>query len=1108
MRVCSTCGRENADDARFCSDCGASLEQADAREERKVVSVLFADLVGFTSRAEQMDPEDVRAVLEPYHARLRTELEQRGGTVEKFIGDAVMALFGAPTTHEDDPERAVRAALAIRDWIRHEGHLQLRIAVTTGEALVALGARPAEGEGMAAGDVVNTAARLQAAAPVDGILVDQTTYRATSQKIDYREAEPVSAKGKQEPVPAWEAMEARSRFGVDLAQAPRAPLIGRERELDVLVAALGRVRAERSPQLVTLAGVPGIGKSRLVYELSQIIENEAQLTSWRQGRSLPYGEGVSFWALGEMVKAQAGILESDSPEEAERKLQACIIGFLEGDDADWVARHLRPLVGIESEGDLRGDHRAEAFAAWRRFFEAIAEERPLVLVFEDLHWADEGLLDFVDHFVEWAIGVPILVICTARPELLSRRPGWGGGKPNAITLSLSALDDEQTAHLFSALFERSVLPAETQTALLQRAGGNPLYAEEFARMMADRDLIVGNGEPALPESIQGIVAARLDALSEEEKTLLQDAAVVGKVFWLGTVAEVGGVDPRVAQERLHSLERKEFVRRQQRSSVAADTEYAFRHVLARDVAYGQIPRASRAEKHRRTAEWIAGLGRPDDHAEMLAYHYLTALELARVSGVATDSITERARFALREAGERAFALGAYPASMGFYREAVELWPEDDPGWPMLLFRYGQTVNLVTTMKGFDVLTKARDALLAAGDSGTAAEAETLISEVFWMQGQRDLAFERLRAAEALVAEDPTSYSKAFVVANLSRYAMLAGEKDEAIRLGGEALEMADELRIDELRAHALLNIGVSRLGRDDRRGLDEMEQGLAIAVAANSPESVRGYGNLASTLVALGELERAFPLVEEGLRAAERFGLGEQARWQRAELAWQPYFEGRWDDAALMVDELIADFEAETFWMETPCRWLRGRMRLACGDQEGALADAERAIELGRLAKDPQVLWPALAFGARAVLAVDARRADRLAAEVFSEWHAKELGSSGSESEWLADFAVVVAPLGRQAEFLDAVAQTTPNPWRAAAAAYVSGDFLGAAEQYAAIGALPYEAYARLRAAEVFVRAGRRSEADPELQGALAFWRSVRASAYVREGEALLAESA
>src|SRR5689334_9128681 len=292
--------------------------------ERKVITVLFADLVGFTSAAEQLDPEDVADILRPYHERLRYELERWGGTVEKFIGDAVMALFGAPVTREDDPERAVRAALAIRDWIAEEGELQVRIAINTGEALVNLAARPELGEGMAAGDVINTASRLQSAAPVNGILVGEAAYRATSARIEYREHESVEAKGKDAPIPVWEVLQARARFGVDLAPETQTPLIGRERELDQLVDALERVRRERTSELVTLIGVPGIGKSRLLGELFNRVESGDELTYWRQGRSLPYGEGVSFWALAEMVKAQAGILETDGEQEAGAKLERAV----------------------------------------------------------------------------------------------------------------------------------------------------------------------------------------------------------------------------------------------------------------------------------------------------------------------------------------------------------------------------------------------------------------------------------------------------------------------------------------------------------------------------------------------------------------------------------------------------------------------------------------------------------------------------------------------------------------------------------------------------------------------------------------------------------------
>ncbi|MBA3475637.1 MAG: AAA family ATPase, partial [Actinobacteria bacterium] len=373
-----------------------------------MVTVLFADLVGSTARAEGLDPEDVRAILGPFYARLRSELERFGGTVEKFIGDAVMAVFGAPVAHEDDPERAVRAALAIRDWVLEEQELQVRIAVHTGEALVSLGARPVEGEGMVAGDVVNTAARLQSAARVNGILVGEQTYRATERAIEYREHEPVQAKGKPEPIRVWEAVQARSRFGVDLAERSRAQLVGRTQELDLVLAALKRVRTERAPQLVTLVGEPGIGKSRLVAELFAAIGQGGELIAWRQGRSLPYGEGVSYWALGEMLKAQAGILETDSSESTLEKLHEAVYRVLpEPSDASWVERHLRALAGLGGD-EAAGDRRDESFAAWRRFFEALAEQRPLGLVFEDLHWADNGLLDFVDHLVDWASGVPLL----------------------------------------------------------------------------------------------------------------------------------------------------------------------------------------------------------------------------------------------------------------------------------------------------------------------------------------------------------------------------------------------------------------------------------------------------------------------------------------------------------------------------------------------------------------------------------------------------------------------------------------------------------------------------------------------------------------------------
>ena len=420
----------------------------------------------------------------------------------------------------------------------------------------------------------------------------------------------------------WEAQTAHSRFGVDVAHEARAELVGRERELGVIRDAFERARHERTPQLLTLVGVPGIGKSRLVYELSRLADADPELVTWRQGRCLAYGDGVTLWALSEIVKAQSGIVEQDSPDEVEQKLRVAVDDVLaDTGDTNWVESQLRSLVGLAAESELGDDRRQSAFAAWRRFLEAMAEQRPLVVVFEDLHWADESLLDFVDELVDWVTDVPLLAVATARPELLERRPGWGGGKLNATTLALPPLSEDQTALLITQLLKRSVLPAESQQALLERAGGNPLYAEQFAELFLERGSAAD--ELGLPETLQGIIAARLDGLADTEKDLLRDAAVIGKVFWASAVRN--GSDPSTT---LHSLERKGFVRRQKRSSVEGETEFAFAHALVRDVAYGQIARADRAKKHRGVAEWIEGLGRPEDHAEMLAHHWQSAFELA------------------------------------------------------------------------------------------------------------------------------------------------------------------------------------------------------------------------------------------------------------------------------------------------------------------------------------------------------------------------------------------------------------------------------------------------------------------------------------------------
>jgi class 3 adenylate cyclase/tetratricopeptide (TPR) repeat protein len=1051
--------------------------------ERKVITVLFADLVGFTAQSEQLDPEDVADILGPYHERLRSELERWGGTVEKFIGDAVMALFGAPVTREDDPERAVRAALAIRDWIAEEGKLEVRIAVNTGEALVNLAARTEAGEGMAAGDVVNTTARMQSAAPVNGILVGETTYRATAETIDYREHDAIEAKGKQAPVAVWEVAQARARFGVDLAPESRTPLVGRERELDLLVGTLARARQQRSPELVTLIGVPGIGKSRLVGELFQSIETGGVLTYWRQGRSLPYGEGVSYWALAEMVKAQAGILETDSDAEAEAKLARAVEQLID-EDADWVLSHLRPLVGQGASGGSQ----EEAFAAWRRFFEALAEQRPLVLVFEDIQWADDGLLDFVEHLVDWVHDVPMLILCTARLELLERRPAWGGGKINAATVALSPLTDEDTAKLIWAL------GAETPQNLLERCGGNPLYAEQYVRMLAER----GSSE-ALPETVQGIIAARLDSLATKEKALLQNAAVVGKVFWLGALG--------ATEQQLHPLQQKEFVGRARRSSVDGETEYAFKHLLVRDVAYGQVPRADRAGKHLRVAEWIESLGRAEDHAEMLAHHYASALALMRAASQDVDGVAARARAVFRDAGTRAVTLNALAAAERYFSDALELMPADDPERTELLYDLGRT-RFLHLEEGWDELEAARDGFVGNGDRERAAEAELLLAQVAWRQGRGDVVRRHLEQAREL-AGSGSSRTRAAVLTEVSRYAMLGGRTDEAISAAREAIELAEELGLDELKAQALNNLGSALGNAGVRAGMPELEEGIAIATRINAiGEVIRGLNNKAAQQVIYAQLEEGWDTMRELRTLAERYGyLGFLRFIEGGPEVAHRYQAGEWDDALARADAFLTEVEAGSpHYQAAGCYSFRALVRLARDDEAGALSDAARGCELGARAGDPQAHMASLALSGLVYDGVgDRARVAEIADELFR--------SVGPDIGWSvvvsAELALVARSAGREDDFRELLSRGPKyTRWLDAAEAIVEDDLRGAADILAETGALPVEAFCRLRAAQALVAEGRRAEADEQLRPALAFYRGVRATRYVREGEALMAASA
>ena len=617
------------------------------------------------------------------------------------------------------------------------------------------------------------------------------------------------------------------------------------------------------------------------------------------------------------------------------------------EDVEWTLSHLRPLAGVEDVAG-RSESQEEAFAAWRGFLEGIADQSPLVLVFEDLHWADEGLLDFVDHLVDWATRVPLLVVGTARPELLARRSAWGGGKTNALTLSLAPLSGVETAELVHGLLDQAAIPADIQATLLERAGGNPLYAEEFVRLLDER----ANGA-ALPETVQGIIAARLDVLDREEKELLQDAAVLGRVFWVGGL----GQERDAAEAALHRLERREFVQRERRSTVAGETEYAFRHALVREVAYEQIPRAQRGEKHRRVATWLETLGRPDDLAELLAHHYIAVLDYSEPDA----ELAGRAARALGEAGDRALALNAYAAAAGFYRRALDVGGEEERG--RFLFGLGNALEALADAEAVDRLVEASATLLAAGDPETAAEAETILAEIAFRDrrcsGCRSTLAPRRRARARRVRLPRRRHG---ALGQAARFAMLDGRWSEAIETGGEAERMAAELGLDAIRADALATLGTARDDFGEPGGDADLELAIELAEAANAPLPLsRALNNLAWRYSGV-DLRRTYELQQRNYETMRRYGHVGQTWWARGQLAGTAFELGRWDEALEHAEAVLAYVEAGTpHYFESCSRFSRAAITFARGDDSTFAEDIDRSLELAEKATDPQATAPVVA---------------------------------------------------------------------------------------------------------------------------------------------------
>jgi class 3 adenylate cyclase/tetratricopeptide (TPR) repeat protein len=989
MIPCPSCGFEAPDDFAFCPKCATALAAPLAMpEERKVVTTLFCDLVAFTAMSEAADPEDVDAVLRQYHAAARKVIESHGGTVEKFIGDAVVGVFGVPTVHEDDPERAVRAGLrivgALEGVARPDGSpLQVRVGVNTGEALVRLDVTPDSGEGFLAGDAVNTAARLQAAAPPGGVAVGALTHALTAGAIEYWETAPVVAKGKSDPVDAWLAVATVARTGLRTGILTSAPFLGRGHELAALHHALQQASREDQAQVVLLVGEPGIGKSRLVLELGRSLDELPEMITWRQGRCLPYGEGVTFAALVDIVKEHAGILDSDDVGIVESKLEAILP---DGEDRVWIRRRMHALFGLEAaQASLE-----ENFAAWQRFLEFIAESGPMVLVIEDLHWASEAMLAFVEHLLFGDLRVPLLIVATTRPELLQRHEGalTAVQSDRLRRLTLPMLSHPETGAFIAALLGTDA-PGDVAGSIVERAGGNPLFAEQYVRLLLDRGLLMrAAGVPhhaadtdlPPPTTVQAVLAARLDTLPPELKALLCDAAVVGETFWSGGVAALSGRNEDDVRDALAALIARDLVRPVVSQSIKGEPEYLFWHGLTRDVAYGQLPRRLRARKHRAAALWIEGqVGvRQDEFAEILAHHYVTALDLASASGDThlACSLVEPTIRCLAAAGEIALRLDAAAAERHFAR-ALELADAGTTEHDRLLARWAETLFLRGRPREAAAAYEAAiETLRDHGENGAAAVAMCRLSSVLSALGEPG-ALDMSRAAVGLLADEGPSPEQAFVFSSYARFLQIyRGDSREVIAAATRAIEISDQLSLPT-PAEAMSWRGEARLDLGDLDGLEDCERGLAAAksqgLGAERARIEESYGLI---LLETRGTRVALEVLGEGLEFARSRGLEAFALEYRQQLIDCLRHAGAWDQALLDASALVPILEkAENMWLLVVVRALQALVLARRGD----LAEAEPLVGwLEAIARDSQSPQSA-AFALLAASAIRSRQGEQQA---------------------------------------------------------------------------------------------------------------------------------
>jgi class 3 adenylate cyclase/tetratricopeptide (TPR) repeat protein len=999
---CPNCGTENPSGAKFCMACGTELGAPVAAtpapppkapeappEERRQATVLFADLSGYTAAAERMDPEAVKAMIDRTLRRLGDEVERFGGTIDKFIGDNVMGVFGAPVAHEDDPERAVRAGLAMQEAMEEVNRqseaqggvgFSLRVGINSGEVMAgAVGDRYT-----VMGDAVNVAARLQAAARPETVTVGESTYRASRETIAYERLEPLSLKGKEEPVPAWEATAALVDPGRGTARAP-TPLIGRSEEAELLASLVERVGHEQRPHLVTVIGQAGVGKSRLLRELTTTLTESAEPPTIRRGQCPPYGAGIAYWALVEVLREEFEILDTDTPEAAWDKLRSGVEALMEElgepEAGERNAALLATPLGIEppdeampADVDDPQRMREALFSAARAVVEAIAQRRELVLAIDDIHWADEGMLDLIDHLTRWVRG-PLLLVCLSRDELLDRRPGWGGGRRNATAISLEPLTEEETRELVAALMpETGNGSADVVPQVAERSGGNPLFAEEMVNRLIEEETAEAE---ALPSTVQSLLAARLDSLDRLERRLLQHAAVVGQTFWEGSLERTAAEEGLDLGSTLVTLQEKDLLVTSAGSRLAGEREYAFKHVLIRDVAYGMLPKSVRCRKHVEVAEFIRERAgeRADGFVGLVAEHFARAAALGSEAGLDAEALGKlqaQAQESLEAAGDAAAALYSNAEAFDRYTAALELSDALDDAD---VARIGEKQGDVALRMGrvdaaVAVWERCLDYHRSQEDLARVADLHRKIGAALWHKGERRSSIDNYQRGIDLLKDGPPCIELVRLYEEAASLYMHTGDNMLAIYASEKALRLAE--RLDEARAasraHGIFGRVFGRIG-DSEKARKNLERSVALSRESDRGEAVRALLTLGYHLeVSEADYEGAADAYREALEIAQEVGdlpsqvelhasLGQlavhRADWAEVERATE-------SSAGLAEREGLHGKLCFPFVIQGVLSWRRG-------DWEEAAKSLHRAHELGEQVGRSEVAFSALFWLAAAL---------------------------------------------------------------------------------------------------------------------------------------------